>query len=409
MELGFTAEQENLRGEFRKLVAGAPPRAFVDCAGAATSGVARSGDATSGVATSSVATSSVARYDTALWSRLGELGWLGTAIAERHGGSGLGEVALCILAEEVGRAMAAVPFTASVCGFTVGLLHAGSAALQDEWLPRVANGSAIGVLLDTDGWSAPPQLENSEGCVLLSGTALNVLDGGSAIVALACVGAGEAARLVLIDLAHATRIDHAAGPLDLLHATASFEFDRAPVDVLAAGSEALSRWSAILDRYALFVAFEQLGGAEGALDMARAHSVSRYAFGRPIGAFQAVKHLLADAYVAIDLARSNCFYGAAALAMTPAVLREAAAVARISATEAFRRCARANIHVHGALGVTWESDCQLYYRRAQALATTPGSLKFWKERLIGTLRETLPSARAAGKSGIEHVLAEPAG
>ena len=63
----------------------------------------------------------------------------------------------------------------------------------------------------------------------------------------------------------------------------------------------------------------------------------------------------------------------------------AAAVARISATEAFRQCARGSIQVHGALGVTWESSCHLYYRRAQALAASPGSLRFWKERLIELL------------------------
>jgi alkylation response protein AidB-like acyl-CoA dehydrogenase len=164
------------------------------------------------------------------------------------------------------------------------------------------------------------------------------------------------------------------------------------VPLLASGNDAHRLWERTLDKYALYTAFEQLGGAESALEMARRYSLERYAFGRPIGSFQAIKHMLADMLVAVDLARSNCHFGAAALAMGDDAMAEAASVARISATEAFCVCARGNIHVHGALGVTWESDCHLYYRRAQALAGSPGAPRFWKERLI----ELLVGRRAAG-------------
>jgi alkylation response protein AidB-like acyl-CoA dehydrogenase len=130
--------------------------------------------------------------------------------------------------------------------------------------------------------------------------------------------------------------------------------------------------------------------------MACGHVQGRYAFGRPIASFQAIKHMLADMLVSIDLARSNCYFGASALAMDAEVLAEAAAVARISATDAFKLCARSNIQAHGALGVTWESDCHLFYRRAQALAGSPGNTHFWKERLIGLLRQRhAPAALAA--------------
>ena len=373
MNLGFSAEQESIRQDFRKLLATAAPRAFLDRQ-----------------------STGVAAHDEALWSQLASLGWLATAMAEEHGGSGLDETVLCVLAEEIGRSMTAVPFMTSVCGFAVGLSMAGSDADKGEWLPRVANGSAIGVLLTADCWSEAPRLDSGgAGQLTVSGTASNVLDGGSATVALTCVGDGADARLILVDLARSTRAVRADRPLDLLHATARLAFDRTPVQLLLSGPVAYRCWGEIVNRYALFVAFEQLGGAEAALEMARRHSVNRYAFGRPIGAFQAVKHMLADVFVSIDLARSNCYYGAAALSMAPEVLREAAAVARISATEAFRQCARTNIHVHGALGVTWESDCQLYYRRSQVLAGSPGSPAFWKECLIESLRSRRAPARPA--------------
>jgi alkylation response protein AidB-like acyl-CoA dehydrogenase len=106
-----------------------------------------------------------------------------------------------------------------------------------------------------------------------------------------------------------------------------------------------------------------------------------------VGSFQALKHMMADMLVAVDLARSNCLYGLAALAVGDDTLGEAAAVARISATEAFRVSAAGSTQVHGALGVTWEADCHLFYRRAQALAGSPGSQWQWKDRLVRLLQQ----------------------
>ena len=363
MKIGYGAEHESIREEFRKLLAAAP-RPRLD----------------------EHPSDSARPLDHALWTRLAELGWLATAIPEAHGGSGLDTMVLCVLAEEIGRNMAAVPFTASICGYAVGLKLTGAADALASVLPRIADGSAVGVLLTPDCWSKAPRLEPSNaGAPLLSGTALNVLDGACATEAIACVDTGSACRLVRIDLTQAIRRGLDAAPLDLLHPPATLDFDRVGVDVLASGVGAERRWKHMLDTYAVFVAFEQLGGAEAALEMARRHSLDRYAFGRPIGSFQAIKHMLADMLVSVELARSNCHFGAAALAMGAEIVAEAASVARISATDAFRHCARGNIQIHGALGVTWESDCHLYYRRAQALASSPGSPRFWKERLIELL------------------------
>ena len=366
MNLDFSDDQQAMRIEFRKALAAASPRSALE-----------RGDREKAV------------FDGALWQRLADLGWLGTAVPEAHGGSGLDAVTLCVLAEEVGRAMAAVPFTASACGFAHGIALATTAQSNETcaalWA-RVVDGSLVGVLLTPDAWQQAPQTTmvcGSEATV--SGTALNVLDGAVATHALACIDSGADARLVLIDLASVARFGLADRPLDLLHPCASFAFDATPAQVLASGAGALQLWDRIFDSYALFTAFEQLGSSEAALQMAREHSLNRYAFGRPIGSFQAIKHMLADMLVAVDLARSNCYFGAASLSMDRDALRESSAVARISATDAFRECARGSIQVHGALGVTWESSCHLYYRRAQALAASPGSSRFWKERLIELL------------------------
>ena len=119
--------------------------------------------------------------------------------------------------------------------------------------------------------------------------------------------------------------------------------------------------------------------------MARDYALQRYAFGRPIGSFQAIKHKLADVYVATELARSNAYYGAWALARDAAELPLAAATARVSANEAFFLAAKENIQVHGGMGFTWAFDCHLYYRRAKLLALALGSTRFWKERLVTQL------------------------
>ncbi|HVD82607.1 MAG TPA: acyl-CoA dehydrogenase family protein, partial [Bradyrhizobium sp.] len=145
--------------------------------------------------------------------------------------------------------------------------------------------------------------------------------------------------------------------------------------------------SQVLDRAAVLMAFEQVGGADRALEMGRDYALDRIAFGRPIGSFQAVKHMLADMYVSATLARSNCYYGAWALSTNASELPEAAAAARISSTQAFQHCAKNNIQVHGGMGFTWEFDCHMYYRRSNATALALGSLSYWEDALIDRVRK----------------------
>ena len=121
--------------------------------------------------------------------------------------------------------------------------------------------------------------------------------------------------------------------------------------------------------------------------MARDYALERMAFGRPIGSFQAIKHMLADMYVSAALARSNGYYGAWALSSGAAELPEAAASARVAATQAFQHCARNNIQVHGGMGFTWAFDCHLFYRRSNLLALNLGSLSQWQDALIQRMRE----------------------
>jgi alkylation response protein AidB-like acyl-CoA dehydrogenase len=182
--------------------------------------------------------------------------------------------------------------------------------------------------------------------------------------------------------------------LDPTRSQAQLVFRDAAAEPLGLPGEGWNHTRALLDRAAILFAFEQSGGAEAALDMARAYAMERYAFGRPIASFQAIKHKLADMYIAATLARSNCYYGAWALSTDAPELPLAAATARVSATRAFNECASENIQTHGGMGFTWEFDCHLYYRRAKALAVNLGSLGRWEDRLVAALEST-PEAQTA--------------
>ena len=142
-----------------------------------------------------------------------------------------------------------------------------------------------------------------------------------------------------------------------------------------------------LDRAAVLMAFEQLGGADRAFDITFDFVMNRYAFGRPIGSFQSLKHRMADLYADRELARSNCYWAAWALENDDDELAVAAASAKITATDAFNNMTVEMIEMHGGVGYTWEFDCHLFYRRSKSLSLTMGTIGEWREKLIAQLIE----------------------
>lgn len=334
-----------------------------------------------------------APYDKALWKGLAEMGFLGVAIPEEFGGAGAGHLELCVIAEEIGRALAPVPFASTIYLAAEAIMLAGSDAQKAKWLPKIASGEAIGTLALFEGVGNPShkaiKVSASQGAV--SGTKTPVADGAIADFAIVAARTGSTGReadigLFIVELNGDGVTRKPLANLDQAHGQAEITFDRAKAEPLGAASEGWSILTRVLDRAAVLMAFEQVGGADRALEMGRDYALDRVAFGRPIGSFQAVKHILADMYVSATLARSNCYYGAWALSTDAGELPEAAATARISATQAFQHCSKNNIQVHGGMGFTWEFDCHLYYRRANVLALTLGSLTYWENQLIDRMR-----------------------
>jgi alkylation response protein AidB-like acyl-CoA dehydrogenase len=213
-----------------------------------------------------------------------------------------------------------------------------------------------------------------------------VMDGDVAdfAVVVASEGGGRA-RLFLVDLTGPGVSRSTVATVDPTRSHARIVLDDVAGEPLGAAGQGWPLVERLLDRAAVLVAFEQLGGAQAALDMARAYALGRFAFGRQIASFQAIKHKLADMYVGIELARSNAYYGAWALSKDAPELGVAAAAARVAASEAYYQAAKENIQVHGGMGFTWEFDCHLHYRRAKLTGLMLGSARRWKDLLVARL------------------------
>ena len=334
------------------------------------------------------------KFDSGLWKGLADLGLLGIAIPEEYGGAGAGRLELCVVAEELGRALAPVPYSSTVYLASELLMLAGSDAQKKHWLPRIAAGEAIGTLALVEGVGdpSPKSIRVAFGGGKIKGTKTLVSDGEIAdfAIVVARETAGDDERglgLYIVDMKGAGVSVSPVETVDPTRNHAAIVFDGAAADPLGATGEAWAHLNKALDRAAVLVAFEQIGGADRALEMGRDYALDRMAFGRQIGSFQAIKHMLADMYVAATLARSNAYYGAWALSTDAAELSEAAANARVSATDAFQLCAKNNTQAHGGMGFTWEFDCHLYYRRSNLLALSLGSLSMWENRLIDEMRK----------------------
>ena len=333
-----------------------------------------------------------APYDAELWKKIAELGWMATTIPEAHGGLGLSYLELCVIAEELGRAVAPVPYSSSVYLATEALLLAGSQAQKEAWLPKLATGEAIGAfaLAEGAGHPSPRTLTAYASGGKLNGSKLPVADGDVAdfAVVVTRTDAGDGASLQLVTLDGAGVARTGVQTIDPTRSHAKIDFDGADAEPLDADGEGWEITRRLMDRAAVLFAWEQVGGANAALEQAKEYALGRYAFGRPIAGHQAIKHKLANIYVKNTLARSNCYYGAWALSTDAQQLPVAAATARVAAIQAYYFASKENIQTHGGMGFTWEFDCQFHYRRAKLLSVNIGSEGVWQDRLISAIESS---------------------
>ena len=219
----------------------------------------------------------------------------------------------------------------------------------------------------------------------LTGVKIPVTDGAIAHVGLVLARENGKPGLFLVDLTDASVTRETLKTLDPTRDAARLTFANTPVRRLGEAGEGVALVEQVLDRAAILLAFEQCGGADRCLEFAKDYAMERYAFGRVIASYQAIKHKLADMYVKNELARSNAYYGAWALNTNAPEMPIAASAARIAASEAFWYASKENIQTHGGIGFTWEMDCHLFYRRSRQLSLVAGAPRVWKERLVSHL------------------------
>jgi alkylation response protein AidB-like acyl-CoA dehydrogenase len=301
-------------------------------------------------------------YDDDAWKEMCELGWAGIFIGEEHGGQELGIVELIILMEELGYALAPVPFLSNAAA-GLAIEHAGTDEQKARWLPRLASGE-------------------------LRGTVGRWQDGEARLVP----DAEAADVIVLADADQGFVLERSAAEVeafDALDATRRFGRVRAEGGDPLAGDPGPA-----LDRICAALAAENVGVGQRAMEMAVDYARERKQFDRPIGSYQAVSHRCAQMLLEVEGARSAAYYAAWCADAEPESLARAASMAKAYASDAGWRVCTSSLQVHGGIGFTWEHDLHFFLKRAKTNALMFGSAAEHRER-VAQLSGLEPAATVA--------------
>ena len=339
-------------------------------------------------------------YEPDVWKRVGtELGWPAVIVPESCGGLDLGAVELVALLEVMGERLFCAPFFSTVCLAVNALCAAATEEQQRAWLPALAEGRETATLAfceaggrwDVDAVTTRVR-RDGEGYVL-DGCKRYVLDGHSAdwllVAAREDGSTGDEGVSLLRVSGRAEGVTATALPtMDQTRRLAQVELRGVQLGADACVGRAGAAAPALrqaLDRAAIALAAEQVGGAQACLEASVQYAKERVQFGRPIGSFQAIQHKCADMMVAVESARSAVYYAACVAAEETPELSLAASLAKTTASEAFFRCAAESIQIHGGVGFTWEYDVHLYFKRARAGEHLLGTPDQHRERVAREL------------------------
>jgi acyl-CoA dehydrogenase len=368
MRLVLDTEQRELRAAVRRLLTDRSPSAAVRSAMDSPDG-----------------------YDPTLWQRMAtELGLLGLAVPESHGGAGAGHVERAVLLEELGRALAPSPFLGSAVLATDLLLALDDEPARERLLPRMVAGelvTAVAVAEDGGGWDriggTTTARPDGSGWVL-DGVKTAVVAGDVAQVLLVYARTAEGTGWFEVDATAPGLTRTVLQTLDPTRRLARLELAGVPATALASADPA-GALDLVADLAAVALAAEQLGGLQRAIELTVDYAKVRVQFGRPIGSYQAVKHGCADMYCDYELGLSAVRYAAWAADQARDELPVAAALAQSYLGPAYFRAATLMVQYHGGIGYTWEHDAHLYYKRAKSSELLFGRPSTHRARLADRL------------------------
>jgi len=329
-----------------------------------------------------------------LYREMAGLGWMGVLVPEALGGLGLGPIELAALCEELGRVAAPGPFLSTQL-VIAALLRGGTPALKRAWLPKLLAGEAFGALAYHEEGAthdAPGvQLRASRAGkgFVLTGKKPLVLDAPAAdlllIAARTKAGRGEdGVTLFAVERDHAGVHVTPHPCLDVTRRLGTVELRRARIErdaVVGGEGKGGALLARLLDLACLGIAADSLGGAARTLEMALDYAKVREQFGRKIGSFQSIKHILAEMVADVEPARSLVWHAAYAADRSVRERARAAAIAKAALSDIYSRTARRSVEIHGGIGFTWEFDLNLWFKRAHLGESLFGDPAWHRERL----------------------------
>ncbi len=322
------------------------------------------------------------------WKKMVELGWAGLIIPEALGGSGLSCLDLTMIVSEMGRTLAPAPMFGTLAG-SWAILEAGSEAQQQAMLPRVATeGLRLALAVsDGNGLSDGPgsdtlATETGSGYII-NGSKSFVVDAEGCDFLIVAAGHAGKRGLFLVD-ARQPGVQIGLLPWrDPTRQVCAVDFVQAAAERLVADDTAV--WPRVRDRLLLLLAAESAAGLQAVVEMTVAYAKQRVAFGRPIGAYQAIKHQLADMFSEAECANVAVLHAAWALSEDSPLASRSVAMAKSYACDAYVAATHRSIQIFGAIGFTWEMKNHLYFKRARANAEMLGSPAVQRARLIDML------------------------
>jgi alkylation response protein AidB-like acyl-CoA dehydrogenase len=317
-------------------------------------------------------------HDTALWQGLAELGVTGLVVPIEHGGAGLELLDAALAAEVLGWCCAPGPFLGSTMA-AIALIEGADAAVQAKLLPAIASGERLVTLALGEGlgeWDAD-RLTATVAGGKLTGEKPLVPYGDVADAIIVAARDGDGPGLWLVERGAPGLTATALKVFDMTRRVSMLGFAGTPAVKIGAGRAAIDR---ARDAGLVLLAADAFGGAAKCIDMTVKYSLTREQFGQPIGAFQGVKHQLADLTTDLEPTRSLWWYAAHAFDHIKDKSERHAAITKAHLTDLFDRVARYAIELHGGIGFTWEFDLHLWWRRAMFDRAFLGEASYHRSR-----------------------------